>query len=187
MRKLYGAVIGGLLALSLTACEGAVTSQSYVHPAFGLGSLSGIASQGGLPVEILGTPFAGREAEVAAAVEHAFTTYHYGARWTAYSDPPDELSRLHRAVVIFNPALSANYDRACRDPNEPHDPVGGPEVRLMAVFCIGGITSTATFGRMQGISGPEDPQFADLLRQVSLALFPSPAPRGDRTNPVWVP
>ena len=45
-------------------------------------------------------------------------------------------------------------------------------IEVAAAFCRSDTPATAVIGRVDGVSGPTDPAFVGLIRQVTFELFP---------------
>jgi len=129
-----------------------------------------------LPTLVTGNPFSGPQENVVAAVARAMTG----------GQPFDQAMAARaplRVLMMFN-ATTHTGDRIC-DRSQPL-PVAdtGPgtgSVDLVATYCRGDKPMTQVLARADGMQSADDPRFRDLIRQVTLSLFPfrNPDMQGD--------
>ena len=82
-------------------------------------------------------------------------------------------SSPYRVHLAFGPS-STGRNIACRAQGAPA-PAGG-EIRLVAALCPGnGPALTYLTGSIAGVTGPDDPRFAQFMRNAVVRLFPRPS------------
>lgn len=195
-RRLAGlarAVVLGGLVVGLVACTGVTPSgvvaqrgqwefysPSYVHYTTAPGEVRTI---------IFGAPFGMDQAEFERRVTDLMAKRPLWSSAAKYVTGPSEKARAAMYVVlVFNPPVSYDGQDACAKKDKGGGPAGG-EVRLVAAYCstvhmLSEVTASAS-----DVSGPNDPRFAQLIRQTMILLFPNksphfgPGPFGDEFMP----
>lgn len=134
------------------------------------------ASGGGIPLQIIGAPFPGTDAQaLAEAVEAAMYGRNPGQPVAFVSDGRAEPPADYRVVLRFAPTqrrraplCSEAVRKGEAEAPEPQD--GGFTVQ--AAYCLGTITLSGVAGSRSGVSGIEDPGFATLIAQLTRHLLP---------------
>lgn len=170
------------LAGALAACGGSLVNYSYVSDNYHPYELSYSARKGGMLTEITGNPFPTDKAALDRTVTKNLEDSHFGPKLSFFTEPPGEYRSPYRVVVLFNPAPHANGSKLCSRTDRPQAE-WGQEIKVLASYCSSDSRINTTAGSLAGATGPDDPAFQQLMRQVSLNLFP-PAPnnRGDRDS-----
>lgn len=132
-----------------------------------------------------GSPFGDPPARVAAAVVAAMQGHNSGPRVTFSAAPAPPPKPRWRVVMALNPTELRDTNDLCKLAETPNTaPLTarsqGGRLRIMAAFCQGDWTATQATARGKDISGLESPNFANLLAQLTHALFPSRNPHDDR-------
>ena len=179
MSRALGCIAALLVVSLVTACARNVTiAHMYRYDNYTFTTLSQPARQGGMWVDIVGNPFNAPQGEVNAVVEYALTNQRFGPEFPVMADPPPDLSRVYRVLLIFSPAINADLYYMCRDRDQPRDETKSG-VALIIAFCEGRRTMTSLRATIPEASGPDDPRFRTMMRQVSVNLFPPiPEKRG---------
>jgi len=180
----------GLFALTAACAAGGVRlSHQNVNVAYSPGEFAYAGAGRDLRVEVVGNPFAGDAAAFAAAVTDAMRGQHWGQPANFTTTPGENARRDYRVMMLFNPPVSLNAMRLCRDdaatlPTE----ATGDGIALFGAFCLGDKELTAIKGHVAGAAGPQDPAFRSLVGQVTRALFPPERDRlrDDRRCPPWM-
>lgn len=171
-----------LSALALTACintGGTVLQPAYISGAYQLDMLNYAASRGGMLTEVVGNPFQAPKHEIDQTVTASMAKSHFGPDLPFVTSVPAENTSPYRVVMLFNPAPNARADSICENSAQPTAAQPG-EVSVMAAFCSSDDRVTSTVGSVSGVTSPKDPAFQNLVRQVTIALFPPKNP--DRRN-----
>jgi len=168
-RKRYLLAAGALLLAAGAAIPpaGAQTRREQMWSSYDPTEVNG--AQGGrrLPTLVAGNPFAVPQQEVVDAVARAMTGGQPMDQSVAVKAPM-------RVMMLFNATTVTGY-RIC-DRSKPVavadlGPRGG-SVDLVATYCRGDSPQTQVVASLNGVSGPDDPRFADMIKQVTLSLFP---------------
>ncbi len=131
------------------------------------------ARNGEIMTRVFGDPFAAPREGFAARVTGMMKGANLGREVTYTGAPAGGGSGNYHVALAFNPTPRTTADEICAGP--PSDPMasGAGPVTLLAAFCHGhGLRSTAS-GHARNLSGPDDPRFRELVRGVTLALFPA--------------
>lgn len=170
----------GVMASALAACSGSVVNYNYVSENYSPYELSYSAGRGGMLTEVTGNPFDAPKASLDRRVTKSLEDHHFGPELPFFTEPPEGFSSTYRVVVLFNPAPNANGAKLCSHPERPQsERVEG--VGLLASYCASGSRITTVAASLRDARGPDDPAFTNLMRQVSLNLFPPQSPsKNDR-------
>ncbi|UCH73535.1 MAG: hypothetical protein JSU82_14500 [Rhodospirillales bacterium] len=137
---------------------------------------------------IVGNPFGGDAAAFETLVTDAMRGRHWGQATGFTTTPGADAQTRFRVVMLFDPPVSLNGTRLCREaPSALSSEPGGEGIILFAAFCRGKRLRTQIKGWIAGASGPGDSAFRDLVGQVTNGLFPPD--RGlsrDRGSPVFI-
>ncbi len=178
MTKLPRLALGLTLAGALAACGGSFINYSYVSDNYRPYELSYAAGKGGMLTEITGNPFAANKAALDRTVTKNLEDSHFGPDLPFFTEPRAENTSPYRVVVLFNPAPNANGVKLCSKAERPQGE-WGKAVGVLASFCSSESRISTASGSLAGASGPDDPAFQQLMRQVALNLFP---PRSNNQN-----
>lgn len=180
-----------VLAFTVASC-GAMTvrlTQQEVSPSYKAGEFGYAGARGAIRVIPAGDSLGIDASTLDKAVTDAMQGRHWGPRtnFTTVDDPGIRPS--YRVVMMFNPAPTMVGMRLCReDPALLPVVAARDEIVLFSAFCRGGESLTEIKGRIAGDPGLDNPAFAELVGQVTHALFP-PNRRfeGDRNSaPPWL-
>ncbi len=175
---MQGRAIGAASAavLALAGCNQVVVNAPASNPRYFPGEQYYAARNGAIRVEVsgdmLGVPH-DQFAEIVVAEMRrgdpslprpGFVTH--GSRMT---DP------TYKIVMMFSPPTWLSANELCTHrPPPPAPRVQGGRLKLLAAFCRAGEASSEDHGSVP-VSGANDPNFAELVRQVTLNLFPQVA------------
>lgn len=156
----------------LPGCEGPRTSATYQSPQ-SQGFAQDAMARGPLLVTIQGRPYAAEQASEQATLSAMQSAMTWTATPRLTTDPAQAAVPSMRVVMTFNGGIvDANVQ--CLGGSEGGGPQPEGAVQVTASFCGSGDLISNTSGRIVRSTGPEDPQFASLVRQVIYDLFPSP-------------
>lgn len=116
-----------------------------------------------LPLQVRGLP----AAEIAAAM--AIQRGGVALRFDPTLDPKDYGG--HRVVVRLSSKRGRVQDACLIDVDDP-PPADGADLFANGALCRGETSLTAAVGKLRAIEGAADPRIPDLLRQLTIALFP---------------
>ena len=170
----------GALALLLSACaNGSIINNEFVDAAYNPQLVGSMAKYGGvMPLEIYGNPFDVSKQELDSAMTDAMSGANFGQPLEFTTHPPEDFASPYSLVVLFNPALGAKANKICGDRDQPTAPteVG---VKAMLVVCSSDVRISSLVASVGGVSDPNDPAFARLLKQTLIVLLP---PRRENIN-----
>jgi len=164
-----------VLAFLVVSCSGPIVRlyQQEVSPSYKAGEFGYAGARGAIRVFVAGDSLDGRADSLGKAVTEAMQGRHWGPRTNFTTLPGPGVRPSYRVVMMFNPAPTMIGMRLCRE-----DPSTLPVVRpangivLFSAFCRGGESMTEIKGRISGAAGLDNPAFAELVGQVTHALFP---------------
>ena len=169
-RKLVAVSLAASLGAAAGCADGPTTSATYRSPDARTFAEKAM-STGPMRVIIRGRPYAAPQAQIDQAVLGAMTQ---AMSWTATprltSDPAAARIPSMAVVMSFNGVVDG--DAQCRGENPGGEPQPQGAVQVAASFCGDGNLISNTTGRIGASSGVDDPQFAELIRQVAYDLFP---------------
>lgn len=177
-------------ALLAASCGGAtvVIFQQEISPSYRAGEFGYAGARGAIRVIVTGDRLDIPAERLERMVTDAMTGRHWGPRTKFTTQDHPGIRPSYRVVMMFNPAPTMIGMRLCRD-----DPATLPVARpgsgilLFAAFCRGGESMNEIKGRIAGVSGPENPAFAELVGQVTHGLFPPERrPEDDNNAPPWL-
>lgn len=179
MAKISQTVAAAAIGVALTACAAGGTS---VQPVY-IGSydpemLRYAASKGAVLVEVVGNPFDAPKEEVDAAVARSMTGATFGRQVSFTSKARADYESPYRIVVVLDPASGAQASRLCSEPGQP-TATSPDRLRAMAAFCSRDVVITSIAGSTAKVRGPGDARFRELIRRMTMDLFPTRDPDED--------
>ncbi len=158
---------------SATACSTntVVLSPTSFYAAYTPTVLNYAATHGGILTEVTGNPFDAPQEDLEQAVTQSMTGSHFGPRVAFVTTPPEEFSSPYRAVLVFDAAQHHPELKLCRF-DHGINPQTGDKVRVHAALCANESPLTAVSGEVGEASDPGDPRFRQLIRQITVNLFP---------------
>lgn len=173
MSKIAAAFGAVLFAGLLAACAGGpVVYSTSITGSYDPRILEYVAGKGGMPVEVVGNPFAAPPAELEAVVAETMARSHFGPRFPFLTEVPDDFASPYRVVVAIDPAPGTTVYRLCAGSAQSQGPTPGAPTRVAAAFCARDLIITSANGSIAGATGPRDAGFVGLIGQLSMALFP---------------
>ena len=187
------AAAAGVLIL-LSAC-GVPTTYKWNREQWSRAKLGYAAAQGAMLTEIRGNPFTTPKAQLDKTVTETMYGAHFGplVRFVTENEAPQGLKSPYRVVMLFNPEETTNSKELCAgDPAPGAGTLGS--VKIAAAVCAKDLMETSIWGKVAEVSGPDDPGFKALIRQMTMQLFPhqntddrsARAPSGFGTPPIEV-
>ena len=180
MPVLFAAALIGL-SLAATVPAGAYTIKnadiigSYTPEDAGHGSRRGRD----LPAVIVGNPFQAPPDIVAQAVSQGMRD---GARGPSMSG--QDAARAPQRVIWQLGGGTRTGSEICDRRNPLGLGAGGANLAVVATYCRGDQAMTQVYGSMDGVADPNDPEFVNFIRQMTVNLFPPQNPefRGDHNR-----
>ena len=180
-----------VLAFLAVSCNGATVrlTQQEVSPSYKAGEFGYAGARGAVQVVVAGDSLATETSALGKAVTDAMQGRHWGPRTNFTTLDHPGIRPSYRVVMMFNPAPTLGGMRLCReDPASLPNVPSRHEIVLFSAFCRGGESLTEIKGRIAGTSSPANPAFAELVGQVTHALFPPDRRFEDEQNsaPPWL-
>lgn len=171
--KLGLAALAGVLALG--GCSNIWVSDSP-PPRYGYndGDFEYANHKGAIVTQIVGNPFNVPDDQFRAAALAQMQGQNRGTPAKFVLSPSNETLAPYKVVAAFNmPANVDGYD-LCKGPGAlPPSPKRTGPVTLGMAFCFGDEVKSDARGSVSNLRSIDDPSFAELVRQVTLAMLPS--------------
>lgn len=160
-----------LLAITsaLAGCViGAPRTTYHVDDPFSF--LAHAASQGVIPVMVVGEPYPGRRDKVEDVVVQAFTRT-FASLGHPFRATPPRAGEGTKIVVVFNAARPPLARTVCADPTQFGAGAAQSRTWAAAIYCGDGPYSeySMSFPTPQS---PEDPKFAEMMGQLAYYAIP---------------
>ena len=169
------------LPVALTACEEAPQTVSLHHVDGAWSLAQGAMRDAPLLVVVEGQPFSAptTRVEVEGSVVQVMTeavTWTEMPRFT--TDPAEAISQTLRIVITFNalegtgsPRQRTNAHEQCTGQSRGGGPLPAGRVRIIGTFCDAATVLVTVSGQVGDVDDRHDPQFAGLVRQVTLDML----------------
>jgi len=166
-----------VLLLALAACSGPRIVRSDLGIMYSTGELFAAADGRDFRTVVQGNPFGAPGFD--QWVTQIMTGTYVGPRTRFTTTPGPTENRNYFVSVVFNAQPAVNPFDLCDRKTWTTAPAMRPIV-VRAAFCILGREQSAVTGYLDQATGPDDPAFVTLIRQMTLELFPyvSPLPFG---------
>ncbi len=164
--------LGVILAVS--GCAGGVIVREPVfEQIYADGDAEYAMQNGEMLTRVYGNPFA----PGADGIERSVTRLMKGANFGPEADftpkPSGEGSAPYHVVMVFNAPRYLADELICADGFDIDTAPNGGSLTLLTGFCIGDTLLSTASGSVDGVKGPKDPKFRELVRQVIYSLFPA--------------
>ncbi len=161
--------------LALAACDQVIVNAPATNPRYFGGEESYAARNGAIRVEVagatLGMPKDRFGEMVVTEMRRGNTRLPQPGFVTQGSKMTDP---RYKVVMMFDPPSWLSADNLCTDrPPPPAGSAPGGRLHLLAAFCRAGEASSESQGSAPVPAGVNDPNFAALVQQVTLNLFPT--------------
>lgn len=171
--KVGSIVVGAAMVAAVAGCTGVriyepLDGQNYYDGAFEYATQSGE-----IDTVVLGSPTGSASADFAAETAAQMKGATPGRVVTFKPIPwsaPDK--RRFRIVALFNGKPPFVDSDLCQNGPEIDVNPGIEAVSMHAAFCQGGHLISSAHGRASNLTGPDDPQFRELVRGVAHAMIP---------------
>ena len=174
------------LALLLTACanshpEGASSLGSgtihwtyYDYAYTPIQDISAAGGSGQLLTQILGNPFNVDQGQFDKAVTDAMYGAHFGPPTHFTTAPAGSFKRIFYVRLGFGGSSALSINTICTIPPAPpeRNATANGSAGLSAAFCQEDRALTYLEAGGTGYTGPNDPRFAEFIKNVTFQLFP---------------
>jgi hypothetical protein len=162
----HAAAVAALLLATVGPASAATISNHYLSEGYIPGEAGTMSAHRDVAVYVVGDPFGAPDAALSHSVASAL-------RANPASGAVGAAMPAYRVIVLFGPGAAPN--RVCA--TDIDSLAGGDRAdRVVATFCRGEQALTQVVARGNGFSGPDDPDFTAMFRQIGAHLFP-------RSNP----
>ncbi len=176
-----------VLSVAYAVLAGCGASGVVVQPPY-VGSydpemLQYATSKGAILTEVVGNPFDVPKEEVDAAVAGSMTGATFGRQASFKTQVSTDYDSPYRIAILLDPVPGARAITLCSEPDQP-TATRPDRIRAMAAFCSNDKTITSIAGSTVRVKGPRDPAFSELIRRMTMDLFPIQDPDTDREGPL---
>lgn len=164
----------------LAGCAGAVSTQRVAMTSGGTVPL--LRTDGGpgpIAVVRLGTPFAGAEARTDAVIAAAFEGARPIYRFDFEVMPREAGASAYFVLAFAPPGARPSGAGLCRGEGSLGAERRSDGLEVLGVGCLGARRVAEARGRAGPLTGPDDPAFRQLIRQLARALVDERAATGD--------
>lgn len=168
--------VGALSALLLGCAGGTIITQDHAVPApsYFNGDFDYATRLGAIRTEVAGLPFDTDPKTFQASVRSLMDRQNRGVPARFVAEHGDDTDPAFKVVVAFNLAPRYSGVDLCRGTEGLQMLGPARTVKVDMAFCIGDQLKTETQGRLiGGTPGPDDRQFAALVRQTTRTLIPA--------------
>ena len=163
-------------ALAIAGCaQGVIVYAPVNQQLYADGDFESATLSGELRTEVYGSLFGqgGSGGPVAAATTRAMKGANRGKEVVFTPSPKGNGSGGYHVVMLFNPQRAVAPEEICAGADRLAAKPRRGSVYLLSGFCLHDTLLSTAGGRISGLSGPDDPAFRALVRQVTLSLFPA--------------
>jgi hypothetical protein len=156
-------------AFVLGGCSSDRVVVEDINPLYSSSEFFAAADGRDLRTTIQGNPFGTPAFD--RAVTAIMTSTPVGPKTRFTTNPGPSANRDYSVTLVFNPSPDLLAVDLCNAQSIPTAAAKRPIV-ARAAFCAAGGEASAVSGYLDQATGPEDPKFADLIRDMTLRLFP---------------
>jgi hypothetical protein len=173
LRRLLPAAVLAVAGTGLTACVGSggggrvVVDQ--IGPLYSSVQFSAAADGRDLRTTVQGDPFGAPGFD--QAVAQIMTATYVGPKTRFTPTPGPSAKRDYFVALAFNPQPEVVPGSLCNGQTVTTAPAQRPIV-VRAAFCVAGRDASSVSGYLDQASGPDDPAFVNMIRQLTIQLFP---------------
>lgn len=167
--------MAALGALVVGGCAGPVIHSTYLESGYATSHVGLAAANNPALAVVRNNPFAAdRDNE---AVLAAIQARNFGPKLYFSQTPRAEDRYGYKVVLDFGQGAYATAALCHQEPAPAAPRPPGSRIDVSAAFCIDRIPLSETAGWVEGVDGPQDPAFQNLMSQIMLALTPPVDPR----------
>lgn len=161
-------LLSGAMALTVVACarSDGISTVSQLDDRYDSDDYAHEASVTPILVVVRGTAFGLDQ----RSLEQAVASNMQGADWGPHARfttvPSNNVAKMFSFVMLVNGPRDATAAALCRDPSKAPAGITAPpagEVRLIGGLCRYDQDMAEVTGRIDGVSGPQDPRFRKLI------------------------
>ena len=160
-------VVAGIFVLGGCSSDRVVVED--INPLYSSAEFFAAADGRDLRTTVLGNPFGTPGFD--QAVTALMTGTPVGPKTRFTTTPGPSANRDYSVTVVFNPSPDILAVDLCNTKSLPTAATKRPIV-ARAAFCAAGGEASAVSGYLDQATGPSDPKFTALIRDMTLRLFP---------------
>lgn len=163
-----------ILAGAGSACSfnGVILSPTNFYVTYTPSVVNSAAASGGMLVEVVGNPFDVAKADLERVITSDMKGAHFGPPVSFVTTKPEGFTSPYRIVMVFDDTRGYTEAKLCKEGTSIEPGTGGDYVRVYAALCAGTQPLTGVNGRVGEVTGPDDPKFRQLIRQITTNLLP---------------
>lgn len=162
------------LVLAVSACADMVIVQEPVfQQIFTDGDTEYAMRNGVMKTRVYGDPFPDGADGIERSVMGLMKGANRGPVVDFVAQPTGIGSDPYHIVMVFNAPRDIWAESICADGSGVGSAPTDGALTLLSGFCIGDDLLATASGSVSGVSGPDDPKFRALVRQVTYSLFPA--------------
>lgn len=166
---LLGTAVFGLAACGMVTVYEPNYSQGYYD-----GALEYAASKGEIHTEIEGDRLGMPKDRFDDVVTRSMHGANFGPKVAYTTGHSDKTIKAYKVVMVFNGPRNLAPSDLCAEDRKPVPTQNAKgRVVIYSVFCQYERVLSEVGGSVSGVSGPDDPKFRSLVRQVTASLFPA--------------
>lgn len=170
--SLLRAGIAGLWVAFLVGCSQVIVYGDGNEPAYFQGDFQYATRGGAIRTEVVGAPFEADPQKVENVVLALMSGRNFGRPVDFVATNSERTDPVYKVVVAFNVAPGYSGYTLCRSTEGlPMRESYSPATVQMA-FCFGDQPKSDVRGRVDRVTGFDDPKFAELIQQTLLSLYP---------------
>ncbi len=173
MRKsfLLAAIVAPALALG--ACSSVRINENHDSQNYYDGAFEFATQSGSIKTVVIGSPFGKDDRSIADKTTALMKGATPGSVVTFEPSDWTKADNSFRVVVLFNGRMPYDQDAISKKGPEIGTDPGRSTVRMDAALCHGDYLISSADGSVDGLKGPDDPRFRELVRGVALAMIPA--------------
>jgi len=167
-----------ILAGAASACSpgSVVLSPTNFYITYTPSVVNSAAASGGMLVEVVGNPFDVAKADLERTITSDMKGAHFGPPVNFVTAKPEGFTSPYRIVMVFDDTQGYTTAKLCKEGTSIEPGTGGEYVRVHAALCAAQQPLTGVNGRVGEVTGPDEPKFRQLIRQVTTNLLPPQNP-----------
>lgn len=165
-----------LLALGLAGCSLGTINYRQINSGYDAFQSRWIPYTSSMAADVSGNPFPIPQSDFNRQISETIQAPGY----IPTSTGPRVRMVFNGAPATGNAAASGDY--ICETSGDTGTAIGHPagsRITLSAAYCNGGSALTFATGYIDGVTGPNDAEFRDYVRNMAVYLFPSPESSND--------
>ena len=136
------------------------------------GAIEYATLDGTIKTFVVGSPFGAANTDFARSVTSAMKGATLGRHVTFVPAPRNTEKNAFHIAVVFNGVNPFTVEDICENTSEIASRPNTPTTSMHAVFCQGSYPLSYTSGYVDRLTGPSDPKYHTLVKEVALVMIP---------------